>query len=182
MKNVRFSKAGASLICWSWLLAIGFGVFLQQNPVLAQDQPDALLNALKQIMDTQVKDWNDADIDGFMEAYWKSEKLTFSSGGNTTRGWQKTLDRYKTRYSTPEKMGELTFTDLELQTLGDSAALMLGRWHLERKDTNLSGNFSLVWKKIDGSWKIIHDHTSTLETIDEDGNTKPEEGVQSIND
>ena len=67
-----------------------------------------------------------------MEHYWKSDQLTFSSGGHTTRGWQMTKDNYKLRYPTRERMGHLTFDGLEVTPLGDAAALMLGRWHLDR--------------------------------------------------
>ena len=30
------------------------------------------------------------------------------------------------------------------------------------KDKPARGNFSLVWKRIDGEWKIVHDHSSLL--------------------
>ena len=58
-------------------------------------------------------------------------------------------------------MGKLTFSDLETQELGSEAMLMLGKWHLER-EAPVGGNFSLVWKRIDGKWVIVHDHSSAL--------------------
>ena len=36
------------------------------------------------ILQKQTDAWNRQDIDGFMQTYWKSEELTFSSGGTTT--------------------------------------------------------------------------------------------------
>jgi ketosteroid isomerase-like protein len=57
----------------------------------------------------------------------------------------------------------LKFTQLEFTTLGDSAALVLGRWHLMRDSSPLEGNFTLVLRRIDGNWVIIHDHTSRAE-------------------
>ncbi len=113
------------------------------------------------ILAKQAKAWNDRDLAGFMETYWKSEKLTFSGGGKTIRGWQATFDRYKDKYP-PEKMGTLTFDSQEVTMLGTSAAMVLGNWHLKSVDEPVNGNFSLVMKKIDGQWKIIHDHSSTL--------------------
>ena len=95
-----------------------------------------------------------------MEHYWKSEELTFSSGGKTTRGWTETLNRYRERYPTPEKMGRLSLSGLEITPLGDSAALVLGQWNVERESEPLSGNFSLVVRKFDDRWLIVHDHTS----------------------
>jgi beta-aspartyl-peptidase (threonine type) len=88
--------------------------------------------------------------------------VTFSSGGQITRGWTATRDRYRERYPTKEAMGRTTFSDLEITPLGDSAAMVLGNWKLEREADPIGGNFTLVMQKIDGRWVIIHDHTSKL--------------------
>jgi beta-aspartyl-peptidase (threonine type) len=132
-------------------------------PSLVETETDS---EIQQILTTQAACWNRGDIDGFMETYWKSEDLTFSGGGKTTRGWQATLDRYKKSYP-KEKMGQLMFDGLEITSLSSESALVLGFWHLqmptaEKGKTELKeGNFSLVLKKFDGDWKIIHDHSST---------------------
>ncbi|MCP4510382.1 MAG: DUF4440 domain-containing protein [Fuerstiella sp.] len=114
---------------------------------------------IKSLIANQAEAWNRGDIDKFMESYWKSEKLTFSSGGRTTRGWQATKDGYHQRYPTREQMGLLTFSELEVTPFGD-AALVLGRWHLKRDSEPVGGNFSLTFRLIDGQWLIVHDHTS----------------------
>ena len=133
---------------------------IRQDARLRRIQPnDALLDKLESILSEQAAAWNRGDIDGFMQHYWKSEDLTFSSGGHTTRGWQTTKDGYKQRYPTRERMGHLTFDSLEVFPQGDSAALLLGHWHLDRNGP-VGGNFSLVFRKIDGKWVIVHDHTS----------------------
>jgi len=120
---------------------------------------NAEVEAIHHAMFDQSTAWNRGDIPTFMDAYWKSPELTFSSGGSVTRGWQATLDRYLTRYPDRATMGKLTFSELETRLVGDTAALTLGRWKLEREQP-IEGNFSLVWQKFDGRWKIIHDHTS----------------------
>jgi len=119
----------------------------------------SLESHLQSIVDQQAGAWNRGDIDGFMKAYWKSEQLTFSSGGKTERGWMATRARYLDRYPTREKMGRLVFSDLQVLSLGSEAALMLGNWKLERS-TPIEGNFSLVWRRINSEWFIVHDHTS----------------------
>lgn len=121
---------------------------------------DSILAAVEAILRAQEEAWNRGDVDAFMEHYWKSDDLTFSSGGATTRGWEATLNRYRERYPTREQMGELTLSGLEITPLGESAALVLGQWNLERESQPVSGNFSLVVRKIDGRWLIVHDHTS----------------------
>ncbi len=117
---------------------------------------------IRSLLDAQDAAWNAGDVEGFMEGYWRSPDLTFSSGGKVTRGWETTLERYRTRYPDRAAMGRLTFSDLEITMLGRDGALVLGRWRLER-DQPVGGNFTLVLRLIDGRWLIIHDHTSNEE-------------------
>jgi L-asparaginase / beta-aspartyl-peptidase len=121
---------------------------------------EAAATRIKAVLPAQAEAWNRADIDRFMEYYWRSDDLTFSSGGKTTRGWSSTLANYKRRYPTAEKMGKVSFGQIEIVPLGATAALVLGRWNLRRDDDPVGGNFSLVFRHIDGKWRIIHDHTS----------------------
>ena len=150
------------------LLMLGMGIVLlpfslsdsgAQTDDVAKQVGDKLID----IVQTQAVAWNEGDIDKFMGTYWNSEKLSFSSGGKTHRGWKTTRDRYKKNYPDAATMGKLTFSDLEVEMLGEDAALMLGRWHLKRAEP-AEGNFSLIWRRFDnGQWLIIHDHSSSEE-------------------
>jgi beta-aspartyl-peptidase (threonine type) len=133
-----------------------------ENEETSAGDGDSIGAAVESVLRAQADAWNRGDLEAFMEHYWKSESLTFSSGGKTARGWTETLNRYRERYPTPEKMGRLKFSGLETMPLGNSAALVLGQWTLEREDEPLSGSFSLVVRKLDDRWLIIHDHTSRL--------------------
>ncbi len=107
----------------------------------------------------QASAWNAGDLEAFMQPYRQTPDLTFSSGGRVTRGWASTMKRYRKRYPTRESMGFLTFSDLEITELSREAALVLGRWKLERKEP-VGGAFTLVLRREAGRWVIIHDHTS----------------------
>ena len=141
-------------------------LFLTNVTVVAQEnqlETDQDKITVMAILSAQVAAWNAGDLEAFMKGYWNSPGLTFSAGGTTTRGWQATLDRYKAKYDTKEKMGTLRFGNLEFQKLSDEVCLVLGTWHLEISSGNAEGNTSIVFKKIDEHWKIVHDHSSTLE-------------------
>ncbi len=125
-----------------------------------QRQDNVRTQAVRAVLDQQVSAWNRGDIDGFMDTYWRSDELTFSGAGQTRRGWAAVRDRYKARYRTPEQMGKLAFSAVEIRTLGSSAALVLGRWELTDTPEAARGVFTLVLQRIDGQWRIIHDHTS----------------------
>ena len=115
------------------------------------------------MLHTQVEAWNRGDVTAFMAPYWQSEQLTFASGGEVTRGYEATLERYRKRYPDQEAMGKLTFGELELHALGPQSARVLGTWRLERKAEPIEGRFTLIWQKFPEGWRIIHDHTSLVE-------------------
>src|SRR3954463_5610445 len=86
---------------------------------------------IRSVLDTQVAAWNRHDLPSYMAGYWKSEALTFYSGGTITTGWQKTLERYQSRYQSEGKeMGKLDFNELTVELLGPKAGIARGRWHL----------------------------------------------------
>ena len=135
---------------------------LSADSILRADDQE-LDQKLKSILAVQQTAWNEGKLDKFMDAYWKSDKLTFSSRGETRRGWQTTLEKYKKSYPDRATMGKLTFSNLEVESLSVDVAMMLGEWKIEGEKP-ASGNFSLVWRRIDGNWVIIHDHSSSRES------------------
>jgi len=118
--------------------------------------------AVRAVLDAQVEAWNRGDLEAFMAGYWNSPDLVFQSGATITRGWQATRERYRRRYQAEGKeMGRLRFEDLDVQPLSPDAAFIRGRWHLTMKDgSEPNGLFTLLARRINGEWKIVHDHTS----------------------
>jgi len=119
-----------------------------------------------QMLDAQDAAWNTGDIDGFMGYYLASDDLRFASGGKIKRGWQATLDNYKTRYPDKVTMGELDFQNLEIKVLSADYAQVFGRWQLTRQHDKPGGLFTLLLNKQDGKWVIISDHTSSDDSTD----------------
>ena len=118
--------------------------------------------AIRAVLDAQRDAWNRGDVEGYMDGYERSAETVFVSGDDVIRGWQTVTDRYKKIYNTPEKMGTLTFSDLEITPLENNAAVVLGRWHLKRSGDEPHGRFTLVFRRTKAGWKIIHDHTSSV--------------------
>src|SRR5947209_18139360 len=99
----------------------------------SQEQQNQLVAEIRTVIQAQQEAWNRGDIEGFMNGYARSDSTIFVSGDDVTRGWQTVHDRYKTKYSDREKMGMLTFSNLEIRPLGSDAAIVLGQWKLDRK-------------------------------------------------
>ena len=117
------------------------------------------------VLDAQVEAWNRGDLEAFMAGYWRSPDLVFCSGATVTKGWDETLARYRRRYqSEGREMGRLRFDAVEVLSLGDDAALARGAFHLVMSDgKEPHGLFTLLLRRLDGSWRIVHDHTSAGE-------------------
>jgi hypothetical protein len=113
-----------------------------------------------EVINQQSKAWSKGDVEGYMQGYWKSEKLRFASGDKVTYGWQQTLDNYKKSYTSKAKMGELVFSEIKVEILSKNEALVFGRWKLIREGNNPQGLFTLHFHKFAIGWKIVSDHTS----------------------
>jgi hypothetical protein len=111
------------------------------------------------VLNRQVEAWNRGDVEGFMQGYWKSDELEFTTPDGTTRGWQATLERYRAKYPTPEAMGTLNFERLCVTQTSSDAAEVSGRYRLDRKSDVLTGRFTLKMRRIGGKWVIVRDDT-----------------------
>jgi ketosteroid isomerase-like protein len=144
------------------LLASFLGAFL----VAASGRPSADKwketdrAAVLAVLTTQQNDWNRGDTRAFMNGYWNSTELTFAGTRGFTRGWQTVMERYQKTYADKAAMGMLDFQELEIRPLGPDAALVLGKWHLQRQAGDVGGIFTLVFQKFPEGWRIVHDHTT----------------------
>jgi len=116
--------------------------------------------AIMEVMNQQSQAWSNGDVEGYMQGYWKSEKLRFASGDRVTFGWEQTLKNYKKSYPSKTKMGELVFSEIKIEILTENEALAFGRWKLNREGDNPQGLFTLHFHKFANGWKIVSDHTS----------------------
>ena len=127
--------------------------------LLTQDDSEDF-EQIKRIFYQQEMDWNKGDIDAFMKAYWNSEELQFGGAYGITKGWRETLERYKTGYPDRASMGKLSFHIKDMTRHSESVVSLTGSWELMRENDQPGGHFLLIWKKIEGEWKIVVDHTS----------------------
>ena len=119
------------------------------------------IGAVHAVLDAQRDAWNRGDIAGYMDGYLHSANITFLSGDSLTRGWQTVYDRYQKNYDSREKMGTLTFSDLEPTVLSPNMVMVIGRWHLQRANDQPHGRFTLIFLNTKQGWRILHDHTSS---------------------
>jgi uncharacterized protein (TIGR02246 family) len=115
---------------------------------------------IRAAIEAQQQAWNRGDIDAFMNGYARTESTTFVSEDTVRRGWETVRARYHEKYSDRAKMGTLSFSELEINMLSNDSAVVLGRWRLQRANDQPHGRFTLIFRRANDGWKIIHDHTS----------------------
>jgi ketosteroid isomerase-like protein len=123
----------------------------------AQNKDEQTIRA---ILAEQTVQWNKGDIDAFMKGYWNNDSLMFVGKSGVTYGYRRTLENYKKNYPDAANMGKLNFNILKVKALSSDTYFVLGKWALTRTVGDVSGHYTLLFKKIDGEWRIIVDHSS----------------------
>jgi len=164
--------AGLRRFLWLWVPAVLGLAGCTVAEVPPQDSGSDSAEAgrpeteIPSMLQASAASWNAGDLEGFLDDYWRSDTLTFSGSTGVTRGWVDVRERYLRTYWAPGVARDsLRFEELEVMPLGSDHALTLGRYALYRPEAGDSvtstGYFSLVLRRGEGGWKILHDHTSS---------------------
>jgi len=135
---------------------ISFFIFLSFS-ANAQNKDE---QAIRKILAHQITEWNKGNIDGFMKGYWENDSLLFLGKSGPKYGYANTLSNYKKNYPDTTVMGKLAFEVLKVQPLSPDTYFVVGKFMLQRTIGNLSGYYTLLFKKIKGEWVIVVDHSS----------------------
>jgi uncharacterized protein (TIGR02246 family) len=120
--------------------------------------------AVRAVLKASEAAWNRGDLPAFASYYEDSPQTTFIGKEVVRGGTQAILERYRRAYPSPEAMGRLEFSEIDVRPLTADLALTTGRYHLTRTAAgggDAFGRFTLILRKTPAGWKIIHDHTSS---------------------
>lgn len=115
---------------------------------------------IRKILADQTAQWNKGNLVAFMHGYWKSDSLLFVGKNGPTYGYDKTLQNYQKGYPDTAAMGKLSFNILKVSPLSIDYYFVLGKWMLKRSIGDLSGHYTLLFRKINDQWVIVMDHSS----------------------
>jgi hypothetical protein len=138
-------------------LILAFLCLIYTNHVLAQNKDE---QAITRMLATQVEQWNKGSIDGYMKGYWENDSLLFIGIKGPRYGYETTLKRYKEAYPDAAHTGTLISTIKSMKKLSAEYYFVVGTWELKRSVGDASGNYTLLIRKIKGTWVIVCDHSS----------------------
>ena len=134
--------------------------FLTVFTLLSVSAQNKDIQAIRKILADQTIQWNKGNIEAFMNGYWKSDSLLFVGKSGPKYGYREALANYKKGYPDTVAMGKLAFDILKIQSLSPDTYFVLGKWMLQRSIGNVSGYYTLLFRKINNKWVIAVDHSS----------------------
>ena len=133
---------------------------LRPNPVSKPDT-QAIYEVLLKMLDR----WNAHDIEGHLEAYWKSPELLVVIDSEQFNGWQQLHESYVNGYPDRNSMGFIDPQRIQVKLLKPELALALTWWTIKFPSSNAKvvGNTTMNLQKFGDGWKIVAAHSGTAE-------------------
>ena len=125
-----------------------------RDPQLALRQICAMMNA-------SAARWNAGDLHGFMQDYLPGEGTTYIGRRGVVRGPDAIEAGYAPRFQPGAMHDSLSFEDVEVDLLAPDLTNTIAWYVLMRGDSLVArGPTSLVMRRVNGRWRIVHDHSS----------------------
>ncbi|HKK07331.1 MAG TPA: AtzH-like domain-containing protein [Gemmatimonadota bacterium] len=166
----RGAARRAAGLAWRLVLLAGLSPAAQACQVEHTDEPTGreisstdLNRQVTRVLAESAAGWNRGDLGTFMAAYLDSPTTTYWGARDLLQGYEAIRRHYAPRFAPGAERDSLRFEDVRARRLGADYALATARWTLARGDSvTASGPFSLVLRRMEGDWKIIHDHSSSF--------------------
>ena len=109
--------------------------------------------------------WHRGDLTAFMSDYLDGARTTYVTKTAVLHGGDSIRAHYQTSYASQFAPGavrdSLSFENTEVDSLAPGLAAVITYYKLTRRDSVVArGPFSGVLMKVDGRWRIVHDHSS----------------------
>jgi len=131
------------------------GKYIPCNKVYTDTSEHPLVKLMRQ----SAIDWNNGNLEAFMNLYADSATMMTTQGLINKDSMIVDYRRSYFKDGKPEQ--QLSFDQLQIQALGEKYVLLTGRFILNGNNLPVqSGRFSLVCVLTKNGWKILHDHTS----------------------
>lgn len=113
------------------------------------------------MMTHSAQSWNMGNLDAFMNDYEPDTSTTYIGRRGVIRGRAAIRDVYAPRFAPGGVRDSLSFEKVEVDLLAPNVANVIAYYRLTRGDSTTSrGPTSLVMRRSDGRWRIVHDHSS----------------------
>ena len=133
------------------------------HPTVAQRA--AVRAELESMLGRAAANWNRGDLDGFIGDYLPSDSTTYIGGRGLVRGPSAIRASYARLFTGEIVRDSLSFVILDVDPLAPDVANLIAQYTLARRvggrdSVTARGPTSLLVRRVDGRWRIVHDHSS----------------------
>lgn len=133
---------------------------VQSSPVTAAAMVTARTE-IAAVLAHGARSWNAGDLDDFMSDYDPDTGTTYIARRGVLHGVPAIRQVYASRFAPGAQRDSLHFEGLEVDVLGPDLVNTIAWYVLMRGDSvTARGPTSLVMRRRDGRWRIVHDHSS----------------------
>jgi beta-aspartyl-peptidase (threonine type) len=109
--------------------------------------------------------WNRGDLDAFVDDYLPGSATTFIGSRGVLRGPTAIRGAYAARFAPGGVRDSLSFEVIDVDALAPDVLNAIATYTLSRRvgardSVTARGPTSLVMRRVDGRWRIVHDHSS----------------------
>lgn len=109
--------------------------------------------------------WNRGDLESFVDDYMPGPGTTFIGGRGVLRGPVEIRAAYASRFAPGAVRDSLSFVLIDADPLAPGVVNVIATYVLARRvgsrdSVTATGPTSLVMRRVDGRWRIVHDHSS----------------------
>jgi len=121
--------------------------------------------AIKAMLDAQAQAWSRGDLDGYLHYFWHDERLYYASTNVLVRGYDAVRASYAARYGEGAQLGQLRFSDINIELLSADTAMVMGRFHVTEAKLPASGTYLIVLRKLPEGWRVVADQLAPNQEV-----------------
>ena len=125
----------------------------------------AVRSELEIMLTRAAANWNRGDLDAFVDDYLPSDSTTFIGSRGIVRGPKAIRAGYAPLFAAGGMRDSLSFVILDVDPVAPDAVNLIAQYTLARRvggrdSVTARGPTSLVVRRVEGRWRIVHDHSS----------------------
>jgi hypothetical protein len=127
------------------------------SPSIALSKEDEVRDIVRE----ESRCWNEHNLNGYMDLFWRSPSLVATIDGEQLTGWDRLMAAYRNGYTDPNKMGSVSLERITTQQLDSELFRAMSWFTLHQQTGDHPFVDSIILRRFPDGWKIVSAHSST---------------------
>jgi hypothetical protein len=143
--------------CRSITLSKADSISSPSSPSIALSEEDEIRDIIRE----ESRCWNEHDLNGYMNLFWRSPSLVAMIDGKQLMGWDKLMSAYRDGYTDSSKMGFVALERIATQRLESDLFLALSWFTIHQETGDHPAADSIILRRFPEGWKIVSVHSDS---------------------